>query len=442
MSKNALVIRLGNEDRENIVISKDVKSITNIPFFNDSLAYDQRIRHEQILKKLKQGNLQASELAIDLLILAVAVFAADIRISRDTSQDSWTREIVLFIPVSDVDLWVKKIGLVETMLCFLTGDRWNIVFRPRPQKMKSIAPVVDRKVKFNSNTLSLFSGGLDSYIGAIDLLANKKPLMLLGHHKSPDVIVPQQACYQGLKTFFLTQDLEFLDIYLNIPKKIFNSEEKTERSRSFLFLSLGTLFASTLNEKSHLIVPENGLISLNVPLTPLRLGSLSTKTTHPYFLDKFQELIDSLNLKVDIFNPYRFKTKGEMLAECINTTVLNRNSHLTMSCAHPTAARWFGQSSGHCGECVPCIIRQAAFHKANIEDKTIYKSKKLSTKYPQVKAFNYSIFRLSNNPSIANELIFKSGPLIGHLDQLNQFSEVYKRGMTEVAEFFSSRGIK
>lgn len=442
MSRNALIIRLGSEDKENIVIPKDIKNITNVPFFNDSLAYDQRIRHEQILKKLKEGNFQASELAIDLLILAVGVFAADIRISRDSSQDSWTREIELFIPVSNLALWEKQKGLIETMLCFLTGDRWNIVFRMRPQGMKTIAPAIGKKTKLDSNVLCLFSGGLDSFIGAINLLANKKPLVLLGHHKSPDVFAPQQTCYQALKTLFPTQDLKFLDIYLNIPKKIFDSDEKTERSRSFLFLSLGTLFASTLNNENHLIVPENGLISLNVPLTPLRLGSLSTKTTHPYFLDKFQELVKSLDLKVNISNPYRFKTKGEMLSESVNATVLNQNARLTMSCAHPTAARWLGQSSRHCGECVPCIIRRAAFHKANIEDETTYKSKRLSTRNAQVKAFNYSLFRLKGNPGIANELIFKSGPLVGHLDELGQFSEVYKRGMVEVEQLFNSLGIK
>ena len=260
---------------------------------------------------------------------------------------------------------------------------------------------------------------------------------------SPEfVYAPQHACYQSLKDSFPTQDLKFIDIYLNIPKRIFDSEEKTERSRSFLFLSLGALFASTLNKENHLIVPENGLISLNVPLTPLRLGSLSTKTTHPYFLDQFQKLLDSLNLKVEITDPYKFETKGEMLAGCINKTVLNQNSHLTMSCAHPTALRWMGESSKHCGICVPCIIRRAAFYKANAEDRTIYKTKKLSAKHPQVKAFNYSIFRIRKNPSMSTELIFKSGPLINHLDQLSQFSEVYKRGMIELMDFFDNYGIK
>jgi hypothetical protein len=29
-------------------------------------------------------------------------------------------------------------------------------------------------------------------------------------------------------------------------------------------------------------VPENGLIVINVPLDPLRLGAFSTRTTHPF----------------------------------------------------------------------------------------------------------------------------------------------------------------
>jgi hypothetical protein len=34
-------------------------------------------------------------------------------------------------------------------------------------------------------------------------------------------------------------------------------------------------------------------VSLNVPLTPLRMASHSTRTTHPVFMRRLQDLIDA-----------------------------------------------------------------------------------------------------------------------------------------------------
>ena len=81
-----------------------------------------------------------------------------------------------------------------------------------------------------------------------------------------------------------------------------------------------------------LFVCENGFISVNPPLTNTRLGSLSTRTAHPVFLKLFQRLLDAADLRVHIENPYRFKTKGEMLKECSDQEFLKKNAHITTSC--------------------------------------------------------------------------------------------------------------
>ena len=65
-----------------------------------------------------------------------------------------------------------------------------------------------------------------------------------------------------------------------------------------------------------LLIPENGFISLNIPLTPLRVGTFSTRTTHPLFISQMQDILDALGINVRLSNPYQFKTKGEMLHEC------------------------------------------------------------------------------------------------------------------------------
>jgi SHS2 domain-containing protein len=80
-------------------------------------------------------------------------------------------------------------------------------------------------------------------------------------------------------------------------------------------------------------VPENGLISLNVPLDRLRVGAWSTRTTHPFYMARWHEILDGLGIAARLQNPYRFKTKGEMLAECKNQNIVRKNAIDTISCS-------------------------------------------------------------------------------------------------------------
>jgi hypothetical protein len=65
-------------------------------------------------------------------------------------------------------------------------------------------------------------------------------------------------------------------------------DETSTRTRSFLFLAFGLAIASI--EGSSLWIPENGFASLNLPLTADQRGSLSTRTTHPLFLEQLVSL--------------------------------------------------------------------------------------------------------------------------------------------------------
>jgi len=136
-----------------------------------------------------------------------------------------------------------------------------------------------------------------------------------------------------------------------------------------LFLSLGLAAAAILGEEVPLFVPENSLISLNVPFTISRSGSLSTRTTHPHFIALFREMTAELGIHNPIVLPYRFMTKGEMLLNCREQKVLRRITLLSMSCAHSETARWEKRNPGtHCGYCVPCLIRRASTTAAKIPD--------------------------------------------------------------------------
>ena len=68
----------------------------------------------RITDQLIKRGILPSETAVDLAILAACVTAGDTRISRTTdSQDSWTREIDLYVPVRDVAQWTRVAVLIE-----------------------------------------------------------------------------------------------------------------------------------------------------------------------------------------------------------------------------------------------------------------------------------------------------------------------------------------
>ena len=100
--------------------------------------------------------------------------------------------------------------------------------------------------------------------------------------------------------------------------------EDSTRGRSFLFFATGALAGSGFGQPCRLLAPENGLIALNVPLDQLRLGSLSTRTTHPFYIARWNELLQQLGIPVMIENPYWDKTKGEMVSACANPALLKR----------------------------------------------------------------------------------------------------------------------
>jgi hypothetical protein len=123
------------------------------------------------------------------------------------------------------------------------------------------------------------------------------------------------------------------------------------------FYGLAVLATSLLSvTQPEIIVPENGFISVNPPLLPGRMASLSTRTTHPLFMQQLQEVLPLLGVDVRFNMPYQFKTKGEMLAECVDQNALSQFASDTTSCG-----RFRTYNRTHCGRCVPCMVRKAAF---------------------------------------------------------------------------------
>ncbi len=217
--------------------------------------------------------------------------------------------------------------------------------------------------------------------------------------------------------------------------------EESQRARSILFISLGLIVANSYGEQVSLVVPENGLISLNIPLTKTRYGSYSTRTTHPSFLHKVEKILSSIAIQNDIVNPYRFKTKGEMLAQSKNYELVAQLAHKTRSCAHPSNKRWVKRNEDHCGNCVPCIIRRASMYKSELDAYSDhYITDVISNPIGQdLRAFRIGLSRYSSFRGNRLFEILKSGPIPCSDDELREYIDVYERGMEEVENFLNQK---
>lgn len=400
------------------------------------------------LSDLARLGVHPSEIGVDVLVLAAHVHAADTRISRKSeSQDGWTREIRLIVPVSDPERWTAVMPTFVRMLNFLTGDRWSLAFRARPRHFARVVPAPPARLfALPFDDLALFSGGLDSLIGAIDSLAEGRTPLLISHAGDGTTSDAQSTIFEALKTHYPGSAFDRLRLWMSFPKRFVRDSavEKTTRGRSFLFFALGVFAGSGLNMPFTLKIPENGLIAINVPLDPLRLGALSTRTTHPFYIARWNDALQVLGVNGCIENPYWNKTKGEMVAECANGPLLRQLIPSTISCSSPTKGRWQGLGTQHCGYCLPCLIRRAALVTGlrPDPDPTVYTLDDLTARVldtrqsegAQVRSFQLAIERLRTRPELAPILIHKPGSLFDESPTRQaSIAGVYRRGLNEVA---------
>lgn len=317
------------------------------------------------LRELKRANIAPSNLVWDFVTIALSVAASDLSCERGKSEDGWTRQIELKVYLCNPESWRTQYELLEKAFRFLTGDIWKFEFvNNGVQAPNSIVPL-----EIDADCVSLLSGGMDSLIGAIDLITDGLKPCFVSQEAKGDV-EKQKAFTSQLAP--AQQHFRWKN-----PISLSGRNESSTRGRSIIFLGYALLAATTLskwrNSTVDIYVPENGFISLNIALNSGRLGSLSTKTTHPVFLGLIQDIWNNLGINAKLVTPYQFKTKGEMLQECKNKDLVQ-----SLVCSTTSCGKYLTHGRTHCGRCVPCMVRRAAFFKAGMEDSTIYKYRDLS----------------------------------------------------------------
>lgn len=293
---------------------------------------------------LKRAGFRPSPVVWDFVQFCLAVCSADLASPRKTSADGWTRTIQLTVGLCEPLRWVPLKQHLEEMLKILTGDYWTLVFNDAGAK-----PPQGDGDYLQNDCVSLLSGGLDSLIGGINLVTEeKRPLFVsqLAHKDSE-----RQRRYAKLLAgtgshYQWSHGISFKGV-----------RESSTRARSLAFYAFAVLASTKINlSKPQIYIPENGFICINPPLVPGRVSSLSTRTTHPLFIGMLQNVLDELGISVELVLPYRLQTKGEMMRGCLDPEKLRELASDSTSCG-----RFRTYNRQHCGRCVPCLIRRAAF---------------------------------------------------------------------------------
>lgn len=316
---------------------------------------------EAVSRAIRQRKLSPPARAWDFLSIALSCFAADLAGHRSRSPDGWTRQFDLCIAVNDATFWNSVKDELASTLQFLTTDIWSFEFVEGGYHPSPPSNAATQK----GNCVALLSGGLDSLVGAIDLSSEGLSPVTISHIARGDR--DKQEGFPKLIGGGLDS------VLFGHGGKVPNGEAPaSQRSRSIVFISYAVLVATCLeswpqNASTTCYVSENGFISLNPPLTDMRLGSLSTRTTHPTYFRRLQSIFNKAGFNLELKNKYSLKTKGEMLSGCKDQSLLKQLAHTSTSCG-----RFLHYNYTHCGRCVPCLVRRSSFLRWGHADQTAY----------------------------------------------------------------------
>jgi hypothetical protein len=315
---------------------------------------------------------------LDLIDIATYVYCADQAITRanggrvDGSDaapeigEGWRRTLRFCIPVREPDRWrsPEHLGPLVSTLSILSDDEYHFEFEPLRN-----APPAPNYLRFGGtqydgmiDEVMLFSGGLDSLAGAVQEAVVDRRRVLLVNHRSTEKLTPRHAQLLSLLDGRAGDRRPFhLPVRVNKAKRL--GREYTQRSRSFLYASLAATVASMIG-LSRLRFYENGVVSLNLPLSAQVVGARATRTTHPQVLNGFARLFSALTGRpFEVENPFVWKTKTDVVNVIGEAGCGQLVGHST-SCTHT----WeITKEHSHCGQCSQCIDRRFAILAAGLE---------------------------------------------------------------------------
>jgi len=303
----------------------------------------------------------------DLIEIATYVYVADQAVTRggdgvENVGADWRRRLLFTVPVRNVKFWRNPEvmeALVET-LSFLSEDEYHFEFVEllKPRQMQQYLPFSKTGKTQAVQEVILFSGGLDSLGGAVqEVILDKRPVALVNHRPTEKM----SRRYRHLQEMLSSKARDVnapqpvhVPVRINKEKRL--SREYTQRSRSFLYASIAATIAQAY-DLSRIRFYENGVVSLNLPVSPQVVGAKATRTTHPRVINGFSRIFSLVaDRTFAIENPFVWKTKPEVVKQIVDAGCGEFIKYAT-SCTHT----WeLTKLTTHCGTCSQCIDRRFA----------------------------------------------------------------------------------
>lgn len=375
------------------------------------------LRIEDIHTKMFKSVPQAFH---DLLEIATYVYCADQAIKRgaddvDSFGEGWRRDLHFIIPVRRLAFWSdpKTLETLQATLGFLSDDhyRFDFVKIEQDHKFQDYLEFNDEHQFHGSpEQVVMFSGGLDSLAGAIDeVLTQKRRVVLVTHKSTPKLNTRHRTLAAMLAQ--KAPDNPPIHIGVRVNKSKALNREYTQRTRSFLFVSIGATIANMLGHKNVRFY-ENGVVSLNLPVCAQVVGGRATRTTHPRVMKGFEELMTLVaDEPFTVENPFIWKTKADVVEVITKAGCQDLIAH-SMTCTHT----WeMTNQHTHCGGCSQCIDRRFAMVAAKADQ------------FDPIAAYKTDVFTQSRDKG-ADKIMAAA-----YLERANQV-----KSLTDLAQFIAS----
>lgn len=308
----------------------------------------------------------------DLLEIAGYLFAADRITYRghddDNEYHSWSREFEIHIKVRDKKFWerddVKEV--LSNTLKFITGDH-KYTFHFYQQEEPDFPSSLFDDSKFTIDTkkkasIVLFSGGLDSLAGVIERLEESTEEICLVSHQSGQggVISTQNKLFEALTEKYPGRCKHYT---FNCGLHLTPTIDESQRTRGFLYTSVAFVLAHNFKQDT-IYVPENGITSLNLPLTQDLMNGRASRTTHPKTIGLLQKLFTLIHgEEFNVIQPFLFNTKTEVIE------IIKKYHREDLICSSVTCSNTRqSKEKTHCGKCIQCIDRIFATHSVGLQE--------------------------------------------------------------------------
>lgn len=325
---------------------------------------------------IKQVNCHFPSRIKDLLEIAGYVYAADRMTKRgqpiSLEYHGWSRKFHFYIKVRDHSFWQKKSvkDALSKLLTFTTGDlSYEFTFIKGGKDIGQINLFDDPSITLNkkeNTSIALFSGGLDSLAGALEILSTTDyNLILVSHHSNNFAVTQIQKNIYNLLSNDFPNRIQRFPFTCSLSGE--RAVEETQRSRIFLYTSIAFSLMTLAKEKT-INVFENGMTSMNFPKRQDMMNARSSRTTHPQtiaLLEVFFNTISSEKIKVE--QPFFEITKAEVVEKIQKYGKLNYLNS-TITCTKTFNISKKTSPASHCGICSQCIDRRFATLTAGVED--------------------------------------------------------------------------